>query len=164
MNKWVTKWISVYGLLWREFKFANEKPWVKCQRPVTRRLINLYTPYNCRLKWHLPTTSTYEHDSHAESNLEQRFLRSREKCLPIEIALRDISQDIQRQKVQSIAVKSKAKTTSVRSSSATSSVEKNQSKLVLHNPNSVANIQRQLDPLAFDPTIKKLTSWNLVNP
>ena len=27
-----------------------------------------------------------------------------------------------------------------------------------HNPNSVANIQRQLDPLAFDPTIKKLTN------
>jgi hypothetical protein len=35
---------------------------------------------------------------------------------------------------------------------------KNQSKRVLHNPNSVANIQRQLDPLAFDPTIKKLTN------
>jgi len=27
-----------------------------------------------------------------------------------------------------------------------------------HDPNSVANIQRQLDPLAFDPTIKKLTN------
>jgi len=27
-----------------------------------------------------------------------------------------------------------------------------------------SNIQRQLDPLAFDPTIKKLTSWNLFNP
>jgi len=27
-----------------------------------------------------------------------------------------------------------------------------------HNPNSVANIQRQLDPLAFDPRIKKLTN------
>jgi len=29
---------------------------------------------------------------------------------------------------------------------------------VIHDPNSVANIQRQLDPLAFDSTIKKLTS------
>jgi len=44
------------------------------------------------------------------------------------------------------------------SSSATASVAKNQSKRVQHNPNSVANIQRQLDPLAFDPTIKKLTN------
>jgi hypothetical protein len=68
------------------------------------------------------------------------------------------AQDIQRQKVQSNAVKSKPKTTSVPSSSATASVGKNQSKRVLHNPNSVANIQRQLDPLAFDPTIKKLTN------
>jgi hypothetical protein len=46
----------------------------------------------------------------------------------------------------------------VPSSSATASVGKIQSKRVFHNPNSVANIQRQLDPLAFDPTIKKLTS------
>jgi hypothetical protein len=68
------------------------------------------------------------------------------------------AQEIQRQKVQSNAVKSKPKTTSVTSSSASSSVGKNQSKRVLHNPNSVANIQRQLDPLAFDPTIKKLTN------
>ena len=68
------------------------------------------------------------------------------------------AQDIQRQKVQSNAVKSKPKTTSAPSSSASASVEKNQSKRVLHNPNSVANIQRQLDPLAFDPTVKKLTN------
>ena len=68
------------------------------------------------------------------------------------------AQEIQRQKVQSNAVKSKPKTTSVPSNSATASIGKNQSKRVLHNPNSVANIQRQLDPLAFDPTIKKLTS------
>jgi len=46
----------------------------------------------------------------------------------------------------------------VPSSSASASVGKNQSKRVFHNPNSVANIQRQLDPLAFDPTVKKLTS------
>ncbi len=68
------------------------------------------------------------------------------------------AQEIQRQKVQSNAVKSVPKTTSVPSSSATTSVGKNQSKRVLNNPNSVANIQRQLDPIAFDPTIKKLTS------
>jgi len=68
------------------------------------------------------------------------------------------AQEIQRQKVHSNAVKSVPKTTSVPSSSATTSVGKNQSKRVLHNPNSVANIQRQLDPLAFDPTIKKLTN------
>ena len=68
------------------------------------------------------------------------------------------AQEIQRQKVQSNAAKSKPKTTSVQSSSDSASVGKNQSKRVLHNPNSVANIQRQLDPLAFDPTIKKLTS------
>ena len=68
------------------------------------------------------------------------------------------AQEIQRQKVQSNAVKSKPKTTSVPSSSVSASVGKNQLKRVIHNPNSVANIQRQLDPLAFDPTIKKLTS------
>jgi hypothetical protein len=68
------------------------------------------------------------------------------------------AQEIQRQKVQSNAVKSKPKTTSVPSSSATAVTAKNQSQRVLHNPNSVANIQRQLDPLAFDPTIKKLTN------
>ena len=68
------------------------------------------------------------------------------------------AQAIQRQKVQSKAVKSKPKTTSMPSSSASASVGKNQSKRVQHNPNSVANIQRQLDPLAFDPTIKKLTN------
>ena len=68
------------------------------------------------------------------------------------------AQEIQRQKVQSNAVKSKPKTTSVPSSSATASVGKIQSKRVFHNPNSVANIQRQLDPLEFDPTIKKLTN------
>jgi hypothetical protein len=67
-------------------------------------------------------------------------------------------QEIQRQKVQSNAVKSKPKTTSVPSSSATAVTAKNQSQRVLHNPNSVANIQRQLDPLAFDPTIKKLAN------
>ena len=68
------------------------------------------------------------------------------------------AQAIQQQKVQSNAVKSVPQTTSMPSNSATASIGKNQSKRVLHNPNSVANIQRQLDPLAFDPTIKKLTN------
>ena len=68
------------------------------------------------------------------------------------------AQEIQRQKVQSNAVKSKPKTTSVPSNSAIAMTAKNQSKRVLHNPNSIVNTQRQLDPLAFDPTIKKLTS------
>ena len=68
------------------------------------------------------------------------------------------AQEIQHQKVQSNAVKSVPKTTSVPSSSVSASVGKNKSKRVLHNPNSVANIQRQLDPLAFDPTVKKLTN------
>jgi hypothetical protein len=31
-------------------------------------------------------------------------------------------------------------------------------KRVPHDPNSVASIQRQLDPLAFDPIVKKLTN------
>ena len=68
------------------------------------------------------------------------------------------AQAIQQQKVQSNKLKSNAKTSSVPSSSVSASVGKNQSKRVIHNPNSVANIQRQLDPLAFDPTIKKLTN------
>jgi hypothetical protein len=68
------------------------------------------------------------------------------------------AQEIQRQKVQSNAVKSKPKTTSMPSSSATAVTAKNQSKRVNHNPKSVANIQRQLNPLAFDPTVKKLTN------
>jgi len=67
------------------------------------------------------------------------------------------AQEIQQQKVQADKLKSKPKTTSAPSSSATASVGKNQSKRVLHNPNSVANVQRQLDPLVFDPTVKKLT-------
>ena len=68
------------------------------------------------------------------------------------------AQEIQRQKVQANKLKSKPKTTSMPSSSAITSLGKNQSKRVLHNPNSVANTQRQLDPIAFDPTIKKLTN------
>ena len=35
---------------------------------------------------------------------------------------------------------------------------KTRSERLSHDPNSVANTQRQLDPLAFDPTVKKLTN------
>ena len=66
------------------------------------------------------------------------------------------AQEIQRQKVQSKTLRSKPQTTSFPSSSVSASVGKNQSKRVQHNPNSVANIQRQLDPLAFNPIVKKL--------
>ena len=38
------------------------------------------------------------------------------------------------------------------------SLAKTRSERLSHDPNSVANIQRQLYPLAFDPTIKKLTN------
>ena len=67
-------------------------------------------------------------------------------------------QKIQRQKVQSNVVKSAPKTTSLPSSSATAVTAKNQSKRVFQNPNSVANIQRQLDPLAFDSMSNELTN------
>jgi hypothetical protein len=35
-------------------------------RPVTRRLINLYPPTNCRVTRHFETTSTLEHGRPAE--------------------------------------------------------------------------------------------------
>ena len=68
------------------------------------------------------------------------------------------AQEIQRHKVQAKTLRSKPKTTSEPSTSATAVSAKNQSKRAIHNPNSVANTQRQLDPLEFDPTIKKLTN------
>jgi hypothetical protein len=73
------------------------------------------------------------------------------------------AQQIQSQKVQSIAVKSKPKTTSAPSSSdasvgAQNALKTRSQKRVPHDPNSVASIQRQLDPLAFDPIVKKLTN------
>ena len=37
---------------------------------------------NCRDNRHLISTRTHKHSLHAESNLEQRFLRSREKSEP----------------------------------------------------------------------------------
>ena len=51
------------------------------------------------------------------------------------------------------ATPSQQSTTSQRQTSANTRQQRQK-----HDPDSVANIQRQLDPLAFDPTIKKLTS------
>ena len=62
------------------------------------------------------------------------------------------AQEIQRQKVQSNAVKSKPKTTSVPSSSATASVGKNQS-----NPLSINQTEKMLDPFSNSKAIKDLT-------
>ena len=62
------------------------------------------------------------------------------------------AQEIQRQKVQSNAVKSVPKTTSVPSSSATASVGKNQS-----NPLSINQTEKMLDPFSNSKTAKDLT-------
>jgi len=65
-------------------------------------------------------------------------------------------------KVFSSATKSNLATPQQQASSAVSlspqSAIKTRSERLTHDPNSVANIQRQLYPLAFDSTIKKLTS------
>ena len=66
------------------------------------------------------------------------------------------AQEIQQQKVQRKTLRSKPKTTSAPSSSVSALDGKNQLKRDQHNPNSVANIQRQLDPLPVDPIVKKL--------
>ena len=73
------------------------------------------------------------------------------------------AQEIQSQKVQSKTLKSKPQTVLPPSSSATSVGAQNALKTrsqmrVPYDPNSVASIQRQLDPLAFDPIVKKLTT------
>jgi hypothetical protein len=73
------------------------------------------------------------------------------------------AQEIQSQKVQSKSVRSKPQTVFPPSSSVTSvgaqnAVKTRTQKRVPHDPNSVASIQRQLDPIAFDPTIKNLTN------
>jgi len=62
------------------------------------------------------------------------------------------AQEIQRQKVQSNAVKSVPKTTSVPSSSATASIGKNQS-----NPLSINQTEKLLDPFSHSKTVKDLT-------
>ena len=82
---------------------------------------------------------------------------------PLSKAKKTSAQEIQRQKVQSNAVKSKPKTTSMPSSSVDSVGAQNAQtsrfqKRVPHDPNSVASIQRLLDPLAFDPIVKKLAN------
>ena len=73
------------------------------------------------------------------------------------------AQQLQSQKVQSKTLKSKPQTVSQPSSSVASVGGQNaqrtrSQKRVPYDPNSVASIQRQLDPLAFDPIVKKLTS------
>ena len=73
------------------------------------------------------------------------------------------AQEIQSQKVQSKTVRSKPQTVLPSSSSVASGVAPNAQKTrslkrVPHDPNSVASIQRHLDPLPFDPIVKKLTS------
>ena len=72
-------------------------------------------------------------------------------------------QEIQSQKVQSKTVKSKPQTvlppsSSVSSVGAQNAVKTRSQKRAPHDPNSVASIQRRLDPFAFDPIVKKLTS------
>lgn len=73
------------------------------------------------------------------------------------------AQEIQSQKVQSKTLKSKPQTVSPPSSSdasvgAQNAVKTRSQKRVPFNPNSVASVQRQIDPLAFDSIVKKLTS------
>lgn len=73
------------------------------------------------------------------------------------------AQDIQSQKVQSKTLRSKPQTvlppsSSVASVGAQNALKTRSQKRVPYDPNSVASIQRQLDPLVFDPIVKKLTS------
>ena len=73
------------------------------------------------------------------------------------------AQEIQRQKVQSKTVRSKPQTVLPQSNSLASvgtqnAVKTRSQKRVPQDPNSVGNIQRRLDPLAFDPIAKKLTN------
>ena len=73
------------------------------------------------------------------------------------------AQEIQSQKVQSKTLKSKPQTvlpssSSVASVGAQNALKNRSQKRVPYDPNSVASIQRQLDPLAFDPIVKKLTN------
>ena len=78
-------------------------------------------------------------------------------------AVKTSAQKIQREKVQSNTARSKPQTVLPSSSSVASAVAQNaliarSQKRVPQDPNSVASIQRQLDPLAFDPIVKKMTS------
>ncbi len=73
------------------------------------------------------------------------------------------AQEIQSQKVQSKTLKSKPQTvlppsSSVASVGARNTLKTRSQKRVPYDPNSVASIQRQLDPLAYDPIAKRKTS------
>jgi hypothetical protein len=73
------------------------------------------------------------------------------------------AQEIQSQKVQSKTLKSKPLTVLPPSSTVASVGGQNaqralSQKRAPHDPNSVARIQRKLDPLAFDPIVKKLSN------
>jgi hypothetical protein len=73
------------------------------------------------------------------------------------------AQEIQSQKVQSKTTRSKPQTvlpptSSVTSVGAQNALKTRSEKRIHHDPNSVASIQQQLNPLAFDPIVKKLTS------
>ena len=79
------------------------------------------------------------------------------------ISKKTSAQDIQSQRVQSKTLKSKPQTVLPSSSSVASvgtqnALKTRSQKRVPYDPNSVASIQRQLDPLAFDPIVKKLTN------
>jgi hypothetical protein len=73
------------------------------------------------------------------------------------------AQEIQSQKVQSKTSRSKPQTvlpprSSITSVGAENAVKSRSQKRVPNDPNSVASIQRQLDPLSFDPIVKKLNN------
>ena len=73
------------------------------------------------------------------------------------------AQAIQSQKVQSKTLKSKPQTvlpssSSVASVGAHNALKTRSQKRFPHDPNSVASIQQQFDPLAFDPIVKKLAN------
>ena len=72
-------------------------------------------------------------------------------------------QQMQSQKVQSKTVKSKPQTVlspsnSVASFKAQNALKTNSKKIAQHDPNSVANVQKKLDPFAIVPIVKKITS------
>jgi hypothetical protein len=76
---------------------------------------------------------------------------------------RTSAQDIQNQKVQSKIARSKPQTVlppsnSIASVGAQNAVKTRSQKRLPSDPNAIASVQRQLDPLAFDPIVKKLTS------
>jgi hypothetical protein len=79
------------------------------------------------------------------------------------IAKKTSAQEKQRQKVQSKTLRSKPQTVlppsnSVASVGAQNAVKSRSQKRVPYDLNSVASIQRKLDPLAFDPIVKKLAN------